>query len=279
MNDDGKPGWLTRLGALLLREPEDRDPLVELLRSASERNLLDEEALAMIEGVLEVSKLDAGSVMLPRARIEFVDIAHEPARILQQVVAAGYSRFPVIDGSKDEVIGILHAKDLLRFYAGGKDDLRSLLRPAVFVPEAKPLNVLLRDFRRSRNHAAVVVDEYGGVCGLVTLEDVIEQIVGDIADEYEFEDTDGDIVEVAPGRGIYRVKAATRIDDLNERIGTAFASEHYDTIGGLVINAFGRVPRRNDRIDFDHSEFLVLRADPRRLHLVQLTRKPEVETP
>jgi magnesium and cobalt transporter len=277
MNDDSKPGWLTRLGTLLLREPEDRDQLVELLRSASERNLLDEEALAMIEGVLEVSELDAGGVMLPRAQIEFIDIDHDPARIIRQVVAAGHSRFPVIDGGKDEVIGILHAKDLLRFYAEGEDNLRGMLRPAVFVPEAKPLNVLLRDFRRSRNHMAVVVDEYGGVAGLVTIEDVIEQIVGDIEDEYDFEDADGDIIAIDPDRSIYRVKAATPIEDLNERIGSSFATEDYDTIGGLVVNAFGRVPRRNDRIDLGDCEFLVLRADRRRLHLVQVIRTVAVE--
>jgi len=276
MSDDSKPGWLTRLGTLLLREPEDRDQLVELLRSASERELLDEEALAMIEGVLEVSELDAGGVMLPRAQIEFIDIGHEPAQIIRQVVAAGHSRFPVIDGGKDEVIGILHAKDLLRFYAEGEDNLRGMLRPAVFVPEAKRLNVLLRDFRRSRNHMAVVVDEYGGVAGLVTIEDVIEQIVGDIEDEYDFEDAEGDIIEVDAGRRIYRVKAATAIEDLNEHIGSSFATEDYDTIGGLVVNAFGRVPRRNDRIELGDCEFLVLRADRRRLHLVQVIRTPVV---
>ncbi len=277
MNDDSKPGWLTRLGTLLLREPEDRDQLVELLRSASERELLDEEALAMIEGVLEVSELDAGGVMLPRAQIEFIDIGHDPAQIIRQVVAAGHSRFPVIDGGKDEVIGILHAKDLLRFYAEGEDNLRGMLRPAVFVPEAKRLNVLLRDFRRSRNHMAVVVDEYGGVAGLVTIEDVIEQIVGDIEDEYDFDDAEGDIIEVDAGRRVYRVKAATAIEDLNERIGSSFATEDYDTIGGLVVNAFGRVPRRNDRIELGDCEFLVLRADRRRLHLVQVIRMPVVE--
>ncbi|MFN7427261.1 MAG: HlyC/CorC family transporter [bacterium] len=277
MNDDSKPGWLTRLGTLLLREPEDRDQLVELLRSASERELLDEEALAMIEGVLEVSELDAGGVMLPRAQIEFIDIGHDPAQIIRQVVAAGHSRFPVIDGGKDEVIGILHAKDLLRFYAEGEGNLRGMLRPAVFVPEAKRLNVLLRDFRRSRNHMAVVVDEYGGVAGLVTIEDVIEQIVGDIEDEYDFDDAEGDIIEVDGVRRIYRVKAATAIEDLNERIGSSFATEDYDTIGGLVVNAFGRVPRRNDRIELGDCEFLVLRADRRRLHLVQVIRTPVVQ--
>jgi magnesium and cobalt transporter len=209
--------------------------------------------------------------------IEFIDIYHYPARIIRQVVAAGHSRFPVIDGGKDEVIGILHAKDLLRFYAEGEGNLRGMLRPAVFVPEAKRLNVLLRDFRRSRNHMAVVVDEYGGVAGLVTIEDVIEQIVGDIEDEYDFDDAEGDIIEVDGVRRIYRVKAATAIEDLNERIGSSFATEDYDTIGGLVVNAFGRVPRRNDRIELGDCEFLVLRADRRRLHLVQVIRTPVVQ--
>ena len=271
MNDDSKPSWLTRLGTLLLREPEDRDQLVELLRTASERRLLDEEALAMIEGVLEVSELDAGGVMLPRAQIEFIDIGDAPAQIITQVIAAGHSRFPVIDGNKDEVIGILHAKDLLRFYAEQEDNLRGMLRPAVFVPESKPLNVLLRDFRRSRNHMAVVVDEYGGVSGLITIEDVIEQIVGDIEDEYDFEDADSEIVEIDAARGMFRVKAETPIEELNARLGTNFATQNYDTVGGLVVNAFGRVPRRNDRIDIGGSDFLVLRADRRRLHLLQVT--------
>ncbi|MCA3150551.1 MAG: CBS domain-containing protein, partial [Rhodocyclaceae bacterium] len=166
---------------------------------------------------------------------------------------------------------------LLRFYAEGEGNLRGMLRPAVFVPEAKRLNVLLRDFRRSRNHMAVVVDEYGGVAGLVTIEDVIEQIVGDIEDEYDFDDAEGDIIEVDGVRRIYRVKAATAIEDLNERIGSSFATEDYDTIGGLVVNAFGRVPRRNDRIELGDCEFLVLRADRRRLHLVQVIRTPVVE--
>jgi magnesium and cobalt transporter len=271
MNDDSKRSWLTRLGSLLLREPEDRDQLVELLRSASQRQLLDEDALTMIEGVLEFSELDAGDVMLPRAQIEFVDIDHEPRRILAQVVRAGHSRFPVIEGDRDEVIGILHAKDLLRFFAGDEDNLRGMLRPAVFLPESKRLDVLLRDFRRSRNHMAVVVDEYGSVAGLITIEDVIEQIVGDIEDEYDFDDVRGDIIETAAG--VYRIRASCAIEDLNERLGTAYPDEDFDTVGGLVVNAFGRVPRRGERIAIGAFDFAVLRADRRRLHRVQATRR------
>jgi len=271
MNDDSKRSWLTRLGSLLLREPEDRDQLVELLRGASQRNLLDEDALAMIEGVLEFSELDAGDVMLPRAQIEFIDIDHEPRRILAQVVRAGHSRFPVIEGDRDEVIGILHAKDLLRFFAGDEDNLRGMLRPAVFLPESKRLDVLLRDFRRSRNHMAIVVDEYVSVAGLVTIEDVIEQIVGDIEDEYDFDDVQGDIIETA--RDEYRIRASCAIEDLNERLGTAYPDSDFDTVGGLVVNAFGRVPRRGERIAIGPFDFAVLRADRRRLHRVQATRR------
>ena len=275
MNDDSKPGWLTRLGTLLLREPEDRDQLVELLRSASERELLDEEALAMIEGVLEVSELDAGGVMLPRAQIEFIDIGHEPAQIIRQVVAAGHSRFPVIDGGKDEVIGILHAKDLLRFYAEGEDNLRGMLRPAVFVPEAKRLNVLLRDFRRSRNHMAVVVDEYGGFSGIVTLEDILREIVGDIRDEFE-----EDVRSVEKqADGSFLVDAALPVEDFSRAFDFAFPEEgEFETLGGFLSHLAGAIPEANDRFTHAGWTFFVHAKEGPRLDKVRVL-KPKPAAP
>jgi len=179
----------------------------------------------------------------------------------------------VIDDDKDDVIGILLAKDLLRYYAMPEEfDMRDMLRPAVFIPESKPLNVLLRDFRANRNHIAIVVDEYGGVSGLVTIEDVLEQIVGDIDDEYDFDETEDNIIEEAAGR--WRVKAQTEIDDFNEEFGTKFSDDEYDTIGGLLLQRFGRVPKRGDRETIDDLSFEILRADSRRVHAILVTRTP-----
>ena len=187
------------------------------------------------------------------------------------MIQTGHSRFPVIGESKDNVIGILLAKDLLRYYAGEEEfDVRDMLRPAVFIPEAKPLNVLLKDFRRNRNHMAVVVDEYGGVAGLITIEDVIEQIVGDIEDEYDFDDVEDNIVQDKGGQ--YRVKALTEIADFNAVFGTDYSDEDFDTIGGLVLSRFGRVPKRGEQASFDNLVFKVLRADSRRIHLLQISR-------
>src|SRR5574339_567417 len=207
-----KPSLLERLGAWLAREPEDREELVELLRSSYERNLLDADALAMIEGVLQVSEMQARDIMVPRAQMDVIDIKESPDQFIPMVIQTGHSRFPVIGENKDNVIGILLAKDLLRYYAGEEEfNVREMLRPVVFIPESKPLNVLLKEFRKNRNHIAIVVDEYGGVAGLVTIEDVIEQIVGDIEDEYDFDETEDNILADRSGR--YRVKAITEIGD------------------------------------------------------------------
>jgi len=180
MEPHPKPTLLERIGAILMREPEDRDQLLELLQSSYERNLMDADALAMIEGVLQVSELQARDIMVPRAQMDVVDISDTPEEFLPKVIESGHSRFPVVGENKDDVIGILLAKDLLRYYAGHESNVRDMLRPAVFIPESKRLNVLLKDFRRARNHMAIVVDEYGGVAGLVTIEYVLEQIVGEI---------------------------------------------------------------------------------------------------
>src|SRR5512146_1165005 len=224
MNDPSRPSLLERLSALLLREPEDREQLITLLRSAHQRNLLDADALSIIEGALNVSEMQVRDIMIPRAQMDVIDINEPIETFIPQLISTAHSRFPVIDQNRDDVIGILLAKDLLRYYAGEEEfNVREMLRPAVFVPEAKRLNVLLREFRASRNHMAIVADEYGGVAGLVTIEDVLEQIVGEIEDEYDFDETAGNIVLDNAGR--YRVKAATEIADFNAAFGTSFSDE------------------------------------------------------
>ena len=265
-----KPSWLERLGALLMREPEDRDQLVELLHSAYERNLLDADALAMIEGVLQVSESQVRDVMIPRAQMDVIDINDPPEKFLPFVISTAHSRFPVIDKDRDDVIGILMAKDMLRYYAGEESSVRAMLRPAVFVPESKRLNVLLKDFRSNRNHIAIVVDEYGGVAGLVTIEDVLEQIVGEIEDEFDFDETEDNIVVDSQGR--YRVKALTEIADFNETVGTHFSDEDFDTVGGLVIQQFGHLPKRGEMVELEGLRFQVLRADSRRLYALMVER-------
>jgi len=259
-----RPSLLERLSLLLLGKPEDREQLLQLLRGAHDRNLMDGDALSIIEGALSVSEMQVRDIMVPRAQMDVVSV-HDPLeKIVDFALDTAHSRFPAIGESKDDVIGILLAKDLLRHFAGREFDLRDSLRPAVFIPESKRLNVLLREFRASRNHMAIVIDEYGGVAGLVTIEDVLEQIVGDIEDEYDFDEAAGNIVLDNLGR--YRVKATTGIADFNAAFGTAFASDDYATVGGLVMHHLGRVPRRNEALALDGLRLQVLRADSRRVH-------------
>jgi magnesium and cobalt transporter len=271
-----KPSLLERLSTMLLREPEDREQLITLLHSAYERNLLDADALSMMEGVIQVSERQVREIMIPRAQMDVIDISQPPEKFIPYVIETAHSRFPVTDGDKDNIIGILLAKDLLRYYAGEEFNVRDMLRPAVFVPESKRLNILLRDFRSNRNHIALVVDEYGGVCGMVTIEDVLEQIVGDIADEYDFDEDEDNIIRQDDAH--WRVKADTEIADFNEALGTDFSDEDYDTIGGLVLNAAGQLPKRNERIQIGEWQFTVLRADGRRLYSL-LVERSLIETP
>ena len=268
--ENNKPGLLEQLSAFLLREPEDRKQLVRLLHSAYERNLLDADALSMMEGVLQVSERQVREIMIPRAQMDVIDISEPPEKFIPFVIETAHSRFPVIDGDKDNIIGILLAKDLLRYYAGEEFNVRDMLRPAIFVPEAKRLNVLLRDFRSNRNHIALVADEYGGISGMVTIEDVLEQIVGDIEDEYDFDEDEDNIIP--DNAGLYRVKADTEITDFNEALGTEFSSEEYDTVGGLVLQAAGQLPKRGDHIVLDNLKFTVLRVDSRRLYSLLVER-------
>ncbi|GGP22158.1 HlyC/CorC family transporter [Silvimonas iriomotensis] len=273
-----KPSWLERLTHFLLREPEDRGELVEILHSAFERHLLDADALAMIEGVLNVGDMQVRDIMVPRSQMDVIDISTPLDEFVPFVIETAHSRFPVIDGGKDNVLGVLLAKDLLRYYALDEEfDLRDMLRPAVFIPESKRLNVLLKDFRNNRNHMAIVVDEYGGVAGLVTIEDVMEQIVGDIEDEYDYDESEDNIV--LDRKGHWRVKGLTEIGDLNEALGADFTDEEFDTVAGLVTSKFGHVPKRGETIAFEGYRFQIVRADSRRVHSVLIEKLPEITAP
>ena len=281
MDDSGdkagsKPTLLERLSAFLTREPEDREELLELLHGAFEHKLLDADALSMIEGVLAVSELTVRDIMIPRSQMDVVSQDDAPPEFIPLVLETRHSRFPVIGENKDDVVGILLAKELLLYYRNPDGfDLKETLRPAVFVPESKRLNVLLRDFRANRNHIAIVVDEYGGVSGLVTIEDVLEQIVGDIEDEYDFDESEDNIIAEANGR--HRVKAQTEIGDFNAHFGTDFADDEFDTVGGLVLQAFGRLPKRGEAATIGDYRFQVVRADSRRIYTLQI--EPLAGTP
>ncbi len=267
-----RPSFFERLSDLLLREPEDRQQLITLLRGAFDRHLLDSDTLSMIEGALQVSEMTARDAMVSRSLMQVIKISDEPTQFIPFIVEARHSRFPVIGEQKDDVLGILLAKDLLQYYASPEAfDVKEVLRPAVFVPESKRLNILLRDFRQNRHHMAIVVDEYGGVSGLITIEDILEAIVGDIQDEHDFED-ESNISEDTPHR--FRVKAQTPIEEFNNRLNTHFPqTDHYDTVGGLILSTLGRLPQRGERITLDSWVFEVLRSDSRRIHsfLIEFT--------
>lgn len=268
---DTNRGWLDRLFAALNREPATREELVEMLRDAESRSLFDAEALSMIEGVLQVGEMRVRDIMVPRAQMVVIEEEHAPETFVHTVVSSGHSRFPVIGDNRDEVEGILLAKDLLAYFASSERefDIRDAMRPAVFVPESKRLNVLLGEFRASRNHMAIVVDEYSGVAGLVTIEDVLEQIVGEIDDEH---DTEEERYIKARSHNEYIVKALTPIEDFNEYFDVTFSEDEYDTIGGLVVKSFGHMPQRGETTAVGDFHFEVIRASKRRLHLLQMRR-------
>ena len=257
---------------LLTQEPSNREGLIEILRNAENRNLLDADALLMIEGALHVSETHVRDIMVPRVQMIIIDNNAKPEEILKSVVESGHSRFPVIGDSSDEIEGILLAKDLLNYYADPDKnfDIKDVMRPTVFIPESKRLNVLLREFRMSRNHMAIVVDEYNGVAGLVTIEDVIEEIIGEIEDEHDHEDNEININTHDNNR--YTVKALTQISEFNEFFNTEIPDNEYDTVGGFVINTFGYLPKRGEIIDFERFNIKILRADKRRVHLILFTQ-------
>jgi magnesium and cobalt transporter len=270
-------GWLARLSKALSGEPQDREDLIAQLRDARERGLIDTEALEMLEGVLGVADIQVRDIMVPRAQMVFVRRDDALTALLPVVVESGHSRFPVMDADRDDVVGILLAKDVLRIYSEGGEqrfDMRECMRPAVFVPESKRVNILLKEFRRNRNHMAIVVDEYGGVAGLVTIEDAIEQIIGEIDDEFDVED-ELNIRKEAPRQ--FAVRGATPIAEFNEYFGTELADDEFDTVAGLVMKQFGRLPRRGDSVNLGELEFKVLRADRRRVDALRVVPPQDVE--
>lgn len=281
MNDTEKlqRGWLQRLSRALSGEPQDREDLVAQLRDARERGLIDAEALGMLEGVLGVADIQVRDIMVPRAQMVFVRRDDSLDKLLPVVVESGHSRFPVMDSDRDDVVGILLAKDVLRLYSEGgaeRFDMRECMRPAVFVPEAKRVNILLKEFRRNRNHMAIVVDEYGGVAGLVTIEDAIEQIIGDIDDEF---DVDEEINIRKEGPRQFIVRGATPIDEFNEYFRVELSDDEFDTIAGLVMKQAGRLPRRGDVVHLGDYEFRVLRADRRRVDALRVVPPADVAAP
>lgn len=284
MNDDepSKPGedtpigrWWRRVTQAFVHAPQTREELMAVLTEAREAELLDADALAMFKGVLETAETQVRDIMVPRAQMVVIEAEAALTTVIATVVESGHSRYPVIGDSRDEVLGILLAKDLLRFAREAGDgahepfDLRALLRPAVFVPESKRVNVLLKDFKRGRNHMAVVVDEYGGVAGLVTIEDVLEQIVGEIDDEYD--EAEAALILRQDERR-FLVSALTPIEAFNEYFSAQLPDDEFDTIGGLVVHHFGHMPRRGESLSLAGFSFNVQRADSRRLHLLQVTR-------
>lgn len=283
MKENHKPNtsesrsWFGRISQKLSGEPRDRDELIELLRELEQRNVLDNDSLAMIEGVLNVSEMHVRDVMVPRSQMVVVERDTPPEQFLPSVIESGHSRFPVIGETRDEIVGILLAKDLLSYFASNHKanfDIRDIIRAPVFIPESKRLNVLLKEFRSNRNHIAIVVDEYGGVAGLITIEDVLEQIVGEIEDEY---DIDEDTYIMAYNNNQFSVKALTPIEEFNRYFSVHFSEDEFDTIGGLVAHRFGHLPARGEKIDIEKFSFTVLRADKRRIHLLQVSehRSPQ----
>jgi len=269
----GSPGLVARIRRAFSGEPWSRDEIQTFIESEVE---LDAEEKSMLTGVLEVSETQVRDVMVPRSQMVVIDIEDEFDEILAMIVESGHSRFPVIGEDRDEVLGILLAKDLLRYFgsdAARELSIRKLLRPAAVIPESKRLNALLKEFRASHNHMAIVVDEYGGVAGLLTIEDVLEEIVGEIEDEHDDEEAvfirpDGD----RNGKPSFAVRALTRVEDFNDYFEVELEDEEYDTIGGLVMHELGRLPRRGEKVHFGGFEFAVVKADKRRIDALQVQR-------
>ena len=273
-------GWFRKLSHALSGEAQDRDELIAQLRDAHERGLIDSEALEMLEGVLGVADIQVRDIMVPRAQMVCVDRADPPSKLLPIVIESGHSRFPVLDADKDDVVGILLAKDILRVVAEGKSDedfdIRECMRTVVVVPEAKRVNILLKEFRRNRNHMAIVVDEYGGVAGLVTIEDAIEQIVGDIDDEF---DVDDEHSIRRDGERQFLVRGDTPITEFNNCFSTALSDEEFDTIAGLVMQQLGHVPRRGESLRLGELELRVVRADRRRIDSLKVIVAQDILLP
>lgn len=269
--ENTKRSWLERLGSMLIREPKDREQLMEVLRDAEERDILSSEMLSMIESVLEVSEMQVREVMVPKSQMVVVKEDSKLETLLPLVIESAHSRFPIVDETGDDIVGILLAKELLKYcFKKTESDFnfKDIMRPAVFVPQSKRLDILLKEFRVNRNHMAIVIDEYGHVAGLVTIEDVLEQIVGEIEDEY---DIDEEVAIKKHADGTYAVKASIPIEDFNEYFKTKLSDEEFDTIGGLVLKDFGHLPKRGETLKIDKFRFKVLHSDNRRIYLLEVT--------
>ncbi|BFM14889.1 HlyC/CorC family transporter [Maricurvus nonylphenolicus] len=271
---DARPAeksWLDKLITAFSGEPKSREDLLDIIKDAADNKLLDQEALTIIEGALDVADQQVREIMIPRSQMVCVNIDDQPDKLLPTVIESGHSRFPVIGESTDDIRGILLAKDLLPLILNGKDNftLENIIRPATIVPESKRLNVLLREFRENRYHMALVIDEYGGISGLVTIEDILEEIVGEIEDETD-EDNDGAFIRQVSDTD-FIIKALTPIEDFNEHFSAGFDEDEFDTIGGILMRAFGHLPQRNETTEIDGFNFRVLYADNRQIHLLRLT--------
>ncbi|NBB93367.1 MAG: CBS domain-containing protein [Gammaproteobacteria bacterium] len=270
----GSRSWLERLGRAFGGDPRNREDLVELLRGVAEQGLIEADTLAMLEGALEVDELQVRDVMIPRSHMVVIPAGTPFEEVLPIIIGSGHSRFPVVGEDRDQIKGILLAKDLLRLVSDGEElALSDLLRSPVIIPESKRLNVLLREFRVSKNHMAIVVDQYGGVSGLITIEDVLEEIVGDIDDEHDAVPVQ-DIQKLDEDR--FLVQALTSIDTFNETFETDFSDDEFDTIGGLVVSEFGRLPENGESVDIGGWSFQITSADDRRLHAMEVRAVSEV---
>jgi len=268
-NSGSTRGWLDRIYNIFTGEPQNEKQLLDLLKNLQSHQLLGDDELNMIEGVLQVDDMQVRDIMIPRGQMVVLDHEDSFPEIIQKITDSGHSRFPVIDDDKDDVVGILLAKDLLQLSLDQSQEfeINEYIRPASFIPESKRLNVLLKEFRLNRSHMAMIVDEYGGVSGLITIEDVLEQIVGKIDDEYD-EDEEVDIQPHGANR--YSVRALTPLPEFNEYFNTDYESEDIETIGGLLLRQFGRLPVRGESVAFDNLTFKVLNADSRQVHLYQV---------
>ncbi|WP_416190060.1 HlyC/CorC family transporter [Neisseria sp. CCUG17229] len=269
-----KPNFFERLVSRLTGEPDSAEDVISLLRQAHAQEVFDADTFARLEKVLDFTELEVRDAMISRSQMNVIKENDSLERIVAYIIETAHSRFPVIGEDKDEVLGILHAKDLLKYMFNAEQfNLQSILRPAVFVPEGKSLNTLLKEFREQRNHMAIVIDEYGGTSGLVTFEDIIEQIVGDIEDEFDEDESADNIFAVSAER--WRIHAVTEIEDINEFFGTDYSNEEVDTIGGLVIQEFGYLPVRGEKVVIGPLQFTVARADNRRLHTLMAVKAKE----
>jgi magnesium and cobalt transporter len=279
MNDDssGTPtpsnkSWLEKISQAFSTEAKTDAEVLEFLREAEKNNIIDSDSMSIMEGAMQVTDMQVREIMIPRSQMVMVKASQDPAEYMKDIIESAHSRFPVQGDAPDDILGILLAKDLLTLMLQDKlkkDALTDVLRPATFVPESKRLNKLLKEFKANRNHMAIVIDEYGGVAGLVTIEDVLEQIVGEIEDEHDFDD---EVMIKKRSDTEYIIKAITPIDEFNEYFGASMDEDEFDTIGGLILKEFGRVPKRNEHVKFNGFKFTILNADNRSIRLIQANK-------